>query len=254
MRRVQQQMKVVRHHAVRVQPPAEPFDRSRDQTDEGLGVVGHAGRRRSVACRPHGNRRGRSAPGSERAADEASGERSRGGNAPPRTALNCFNRHGPLSRFRGQTPEAARRDVAARVSAACLRAPPRRCAGLLDHRAELPTTPSVSPSSTRRSSSGQLVLEPLAVDRGAAGAHDLRVRGRADVLALVPQLLVQLLAGARADEHDRDLLLGAAGELDHLPGEVDDLAPARPCRARRPGRCRPSRRPARRARTPPGSS
>ena len=42
---------------------------------------------------------------------------------------------------------------------------------------------------------GKLVLEPNTVDRCARRAHDLRVRGLADVLAVVPELLVHLLAG-----------------------------------------------------------
>src|ERR687883_199589 len=60
----------------------------------------------------------------------------------------------------------------------------------------------------------QLVLEPAAVDRRPGGAHDLRVRCRPDRLVAVPELLVQLLAGAPADEADADLLLGVARQLD----------------------------------------
>src|SRR5262245_43660352 len=42
----------------------------------------------------------------------------------------------------------------------------------------------------------ELLVEPLAVDRGPGGAQDLRVLGGPDRLALVPELLVHLLAGA----------------------------------------------------------
>ena len=47
---------------------------------------------------------------------------------------------------------------------------------------------------------------------------------RADELAVVPELLVQLLAGAHADELDRDLLLRLlAREADHVTRKVEDL-------------------------------
>ena len=49
------------------------------------------------------------------------------------------------------------------------------------------------------------------------------MRRRVDGLAVVPQLLVQLLARPRADELDRDVALGLlAREADHVPREVDD--------------------------------
>src|SRR4051812_42697025 len=68
----------------------------------------------------------------------------------------------------------------------------------------------------------EALLEPLGVDRRPSGAHDLRVRGRADHLALVPQHLVDLLTGEDAGEDDRDVRLVAAGETDHLLREVED--------------------------------
>ena len=50
------------------------------------------------------------------------------------------------------------------------------------------------------------------------------MRGLADGLVLAPELLVQLLAGAHADELDRDLAVGLlAREPDHAPREVEDL-------------------------------
>src|SRR5437868_9160765 len=54
----------------------------------------------------------------------------------------------------------------------------------------------------------ELVLEPLGVDRVPRGAEDLRMRRRPDVLALVPQLLVQLLVGTHAHEVDRNVRVG----------------------------------------------
>src|SRR5204863_7445752 len=45
----------------------------------------------------------------------------------------------------------------------------------------------------------------------------------ADDLVAGPQLLVDLLAGKRARELDRDVALGLEpGELDHVPREVED--------------------------------
>ena len=80
----------------------------------------------------------------------------------------------------------------------------------------------MSPSSTSRSSSFSSSSSQARVDRRAGRARDLRVRRRVDGLALVPELLVQLLAGPGADELDlRRRLL--AGEADHVLGEVDDL-------------------------------
>src|SRR5581483_11867053 len=46
----------------------------------------------------------------------------------------------------------------------------------------------------------ELVLEPVVADHGPRGTHDLRVRGGADGLAVVPEHLVDLLAGPRAGE------------------------------------------------------
>src|SRR5581483_4260881 len=66
------------------------------------------------------------------------------------------------------------------------------------------------------------LLEPVVVDRGAGGTHDLRVRGRAHLLALVPEHLVDLLAGEDAREDDRHLVLVATGQPDHLLREVED--------------------------------
>ena len=43
-----------------------------------------------------------------------------------------------------------------------------------------------------------------------------------DRLPFVPQHLVHLLACPRAGEDDRDVLLAAAGEPDHLLREVED--------------------------------
>ena len=66
-------------------------------------------------------------------------------------------------------------------------------------------TPSTSFSATSASSSASCVVEPDR-DRSAAGSpHDLRVLRLADLLVAVPELLVHLLAGARADELDLDL-------------------------------------------------
>src|SRR6266404_3719305 len=70
---------------------------------------------------------------------------------------------------------------------------------------------------------GECVLEPDCVDLRPRGAHDLRMRGRAYRLALVPEHLVHLLAGARAGEDDRNVVLVAAGEPDHLLCQLVDL-------------------------------
>src|SRR4051812_15260415 len=70
---------------------------------------------------------------------------------------------------------------------------------------------------------GERLLEPRSVDLGPRSAHDLRMRGRPNGLALVPEHLVHLLAGPRAGEDDRDVLLAAPREADHLLREVDDL-------------------------------
>src|SRR3954471_23775624 len=64
------------------------------------------------------------------------------------------------------------------------------------------------------------LLEPRAVERRTARAADLRVRSRADGLALAEELLVQLLAAPAAREGDLDVL--AAREPDHVAREVDD--------------------------------
>src|SRR5947208_9689153 len=57
----------------------------------------------------------------------------------------------------------------------------------------------------------QGLLEPGGVDLRTGGAHDLRMRGGADRLAVVPEHLVNLFAGPRPGEHDRDVLLAPAG-------------------------------------------
>ncbi len=84
-------------------------------------------------------------------------------------------------------------------------------------------TPSVSFSSTSRSSSASSSSSQAPSIGWRIGAHDLRVLGLRDELVSVPEHLVHLLAVAGADELDLDLVLGAARELDHLPGEVEDL-------------------------------
>ena len=67
-------------------------------------------------------------------------------------------------------------------------------------------------------------LEPFRVDGRPRGAEDLRVRCRPDLLAVGPELLVQLLARADADERDRDVRLRIlAREADHVDGQVEDL-------------------------------
>src|SRR5205814_7012148 len=70
---------------------------------------------------------------------------------------------------------------------------------------------------------GELFIEPPGVDHRPADAADLRMRGREDLLAFAPELLVQLLAGAGADEVDADLACLLARKADHLLREVDDL-------------------------------
>src|SRR5581483_2338228 len=68
---------------------------------------------------------------------------------------------------------------------------------------------------------GELVLEPRRLDRRPLHAHDLRVLGRNDDLRLRPELLMQLLAGAHADELDRDVAVRLlAREPDHVAREV----------------------------------
>src|SRR5581483_3288809 len=70
---------------------------------------------------------------------------------------------------------------------------------------------------------GELLFEPGGVDRRPGDGEDLRVRRRGDGLSLAPQLLVQLLPGANADELDRDVAVRLlAGEADHLSGELED--------------------------------
>src|SRR6266545_2262035 len=70
----------------------------------------------------------------------------------------------------------------------------------------------------------ELLLEPDAVDGRPARPVDLRVPRLGHDLVLTPQLLVQLLARADADELDRHLAVGLlAGEADHRSREVDDL-------------------------------
>ena len=71
---------------------------------------------------------------------------------------------------------------------------------------------------------GELFLEQGRIDVHRRRAPDLRVRGRSGLLAVGPQLLVQLLTRAGADELDRDVparLL--AGEANHVVREVEDL-------------------------------
>src|SRR5690349_9112176 len=67
---------------------------------------------------------------------------------------------------------------------------------------------------------GELVLEPDGVDDRPADAADLGVGRRDYRLPFAPELLVQLLAGPRADELDPDVLEVLAREADHLLGEV----------------------------------
>src|SRR5207237_3601053 len=57
----------------------------------------------------------------------------------------------------------------------------------------------------------------------AADAADLRVGRRDDRVGCPPELLVELLAGSRADEVDADLGGVLTREADHLLGELDDL-------------------------------
>src|SRR6478609_594728 len=68
--------------------------------------------------------------------------------------------------------------------------------GLLDHRAELADDAQRVALVDETLQLRQLVLEPAGVDLRARRAHDLRVGGRTDRLALVPEHLVHLLAGA----------------------------------------------------------
>src|SRR5439155_19590034 len=79
--------------------------------------------------------------------------------------------------------------------------PPR----LAHHRRKLRDDVERLPAADHLLQLGQLVLEPRGIDRRPRGAEDLRVRRWADRLAVVPQHLVQLLAGLRADELDRDV-------------------------------------------------
>src|SRR5262249_8763437 len=64
---------------------------------------------------------------------------------------------------------------------------------------------------------GQLGVEPVRVDPRPGGAHDLPVLRRRDALPGLEQLLVQLLAGGRADDRDPDVAAGLlAGQADHV--------------------------------------
>jgi hypothetical protein len=66
---------------------------------------------------------------------------------------------------------------------------------------------------------GQLVVEPIGIDRGAGRLADLRVLGRRDRLVLALELLVWLLAGADARVDDLDVAPGLlAREADHVLG------------------------------------
>src|SRR5258708_15735553 len=67
---------------------------------------------------------------------------------------------------------------------------------------------------------GERVLEPRGIDLRAGGAHDLWMRRWADGFTLVPKHFVHLLAGARTREDDRDVVLVAAREPNHLLRKV----------------------------------
>src|SRR5581483_1110397 len=90
------------------------------------------------------------------------------------------------------------------------------------HRAELRHHPERVGVGDEPLELAERLLEPLGIDRGAGGAHDLGVRGGPDHLAVVPEHLVHLLAGPRAGEDDRDLRLVAARQADHLLCEIED--------------------------------
>src|SRR5581483_1912273 len=93
---------------------------------------------------------------------------------------------------------------------------------ILDHRAELRDDAERVALLDEVLELGEPILEPVVVDRSAGRPHDLRMRGGADHLAVVPEHLVQLLAGTGTREHDRDLALVLARQVDHLLGEVED--------------------------------
>src|SRR2546428_12279571 len=69
----------------------------------------------------------------------------------------------------------------------------------------------------------QLGLEPDGIDRLRRREEDLRMRGRVSRLAVVPELLLDLLACARADYPDLDVLLRLLpGEPDHVLRQLED--------------------------------
>ena len=131
----------------------------------------------------------------------------------------------------------------------------RRGAGWRSWRARAPARPARrprwrgAPRRPARSSSHS----------GEIGALRARISfswcGALDVLAVLEEALVELLARPDARDRHLDVALGLeAGEADHVVREVDDPAPGRPCRARtrhRRGRRRP---PGRSAARPRGSS
>ena len=92
----------------------------------------------------------------------------------------------------------------------------------------------------RLAQAGQLLPQQRAGQRPAHGHGDLGVARADDLLAVVEELLVELLAAAVAGEDDLDVAVDLeAREPDHLAREVDDAHRARPCRARRSRRrCR----------------
>src|SRR5581483_6213295 len=91
---------------------------------------------------------------------------------------------------------------------------------LLDHRREPRDDAQRVPLVDEPLELGELLLEPVVADHGPRGTHDLRVRGGADGLAVVPEHLVDLLARPRAGEDDGHV--GLPGEANHLLREVED--------------------------------
>src|SRR5262249_13198805 len=72
---------------------------------------------------------------------------------------------------------------------------------LVDHRAELADDAERVAVVDEALQLREALVEPVVCDHGAGGAHDLRMRGGTDHLAVVPEHLVDLLARPHAREH-----------------------------------------------------
>src|SRR5262249_53108392 len=91
----------------------------------------------------------------------------------------------------------------------------------LHHRGELPDELHRVARPDETVELGQLLLEPRGVDLRPGYAEDLRVPRGPDGLVLRPELLVELLARAGADDIDPDVAARLEpGKLDHVAREV----------------------------------